>query len=410
MATQISQIPLKTGIMDGAGIKPLTDKIMSKVNDVKMAISNFHASDQIGEMYDIRRLQRMRMEGSGAGRRTFGITDYNWSYQNELTMVDKNGVQQMILQEFQPDPIFDVGKMIDATLQGLQNAFGGQTAPAGTAATTDAKGFLGPFFGSLAAGVAAGSVQPLTELALMKAYYNNERLAIQFPMDLIKKMFPGVYLGTFHLPYFDEYYIESSSDRGDWDMGGSQRVLGSKLSSVLRDSMNIDFPTAPTWKHNVKSGSSGLNNKFYLINDSTENLVKNFKFLHALISGTFWMQLSIMQKSPNIYKVIVPGRFTKWVCDMSCTVTMDGKLRMNQQAAGMVAGQMGAQIGPGTLFPDVYKVDLKITDLAPNHFNNYMDYLVNGDSVSQPGIQQGRAVTNPLDIGKELYKDIGAIL
>lgn len=348
--------------------------------------------------FDIRRLQRMRMQGSDG--RTFGIRDYNWSSENQMTTVNREGVQRMIIQEFQPDPIFDVGKMIDGFVNGLTSAYGGQTAPA-ESASTDAKGFLGPFFGSVAKGVAAGAVQPLTEMYIMQKYYGDAdtgagNVALGFPMDLIKYMFPGVYLGIFHLPYFEEMYLDTSYDRGYWDQGGSQRVLGSKMHDLVKDSMNIDFPTAPTWKHDVKAGSNSFSNKFFLINDTSSNLVKNFKFLHALISGTFWLQMSIMQKSPNVYKVTVPGRFTKWICDMSCTCTMEGKLRTNAQAAGQIGYPKA--ITKDTLFPDVYKVELKFTDLAPNHFNNYMDFLVNGDPITPSGTEQIRKVTNPLDL------------
>jgi hypothetical protein len=269
--------------------------------------------------------------------------------------------------------------------------------------------------GGIVAGAAAGFLAPATEEYLMKQYYDNPQSAIEFPMELIKRLFPGTYLNTFEMPYFDELYMDSTADRGSWSMGGSERVLGTAAKKFVTEMMNIDFPTAPAWEHSIQSGKGfNMKNKFYLINDTTENLVKNFKFIHALMSGTYWIQLSVMQKSPNLYKVVVPGRFTKWFCDIGAVVTMDGKLRTNPDAVSLINNAGGGSLSvknakgestdttfkaikSGTLFPDVYKVEMTITDLTPNHFNQYMDYMINGDTVHNSGDTVTRA-TSPKNL------------
>ena len=366
--------------------------------------------------YDIRRLQRLRNAGGGKDSRYFGIDDYNWSYENSLRMVNKDGVQKMVIYEFQPDPIYDIGKLIDGFFGSVGKAFADKS-PAST--VTDAKGWLGEFMGGIVAGAAQGFLAPATEQLLMKQYYNDPQNAIEFPMHLIKQLFPGVYLNTFEMPYFDELYLDSQPDRGNWTMGGSERVMGKAAKKFVTEMMNIDFPTAPAWDHSIQSGKGfNMKNKFYLINDTTDNLVKNFKFLNAMISGTFWIQLSVMQKSPNLYKVIVPGRFTKWFCDIGATVTMDGKLRMNPAAVGKINNNANVStnninvksgqkfdtsfksLKPTTLFPDVYKVEMAITDLTPNHFNQYMDYMINGDVVPESGQLVERALMPTSDDAK----------
>jgi hypothetical protein len=371
--------------------------------------------------FDIRRLQRLRNAGGGTDNRTFDINSYNWSYENDLRMINKEGVQKMIIYEFQPDPIYDIGKVIDGAFGSWGKIYGDKNVES---VTTDATSWLGGFMTGIVAGAAQGFLAPATEQFLMKQYYDNPQNAIQFPMNLIKKLFPGVYLNTFEMPYFDELYLDSAPDRGTWTMGGSERVLGKAAKKFVTEMMNIDFPTAPSWEHSIQSGKGfNMKNKFYLINDTTDNLVKNFKFLNALMSGTYWIQLMVMQKSPNLYKVVVPGRFTKWFCDISATVTMDGKLRTNPSAVGKInGGQTNVASSAGTnfdasfksiqsttLFPDVYKVELGITDLTPNHFNQYMDYMVNGDTVNVSGQTVEREITNPLSFIDKDFNSISSI-
>ena len=89
--------------------------------------------------------------------------------------------------------------------------------------------------------------------------------------------------------------------------------------------------------------------------------------------------MDILQQSPNVYKITVPGRFIYIFAAMGVKITTVGKLR-KVSSADMKSLQSAAGIrgDPDALFPDAYKIEITIKNLAPNNFNTYMNYLING--------------------------------
>ena len=140
---------------------------------------------------------------------------------------------------------------------------------------------------------------------------------------------------------------------------------------------------APQWKKgSVKK--TNWKNTFHLINDTEENLLRNFKFLNALTSGNYWMQLGFLQQSPNVYDVYCPGRFHQYFCALGVEVKRKGKERENIEVSNELSkmgfkGFLSAE--NAILFPDAYEIEISCADLTPNNFNTYMDHMVGHDKI-----------------------------
>ena len=116
-------------------------------------------------------------------------------------------------------------------------------------------------------------------------------------------------------------------------------------------------------------------------------------------------------QSPNVYNVVVPGRFEIIWANVTMSATMEGKLRKcshmyeelnmhytekNSQKTTQVADGNNSKavrvaysgdafqalkaITPDTLWPDAWKISIKIKDLGVNCFNNYLNYQAYGST------------------------------
>jgi hypothetical protein len=120
-----------------------------------------------------------------------------------------------------------------------------------------------------------------------------------------------------------------------------------------------------------------IENTFYLINNTNENLEKNFKFLQAFFAGTQWLNLyaGVVQSS-NVYNVICPGRFQLMWCSINAKISYAGKLRKNISMTKY--SEKIKSIDIDTLWPDAWKVEITIKSLVPNNYNTHIDYYANG--------------------------------
>ena len=94
----------------------------------------------------------------------------------------------------------------------------------------------------------------------------------------------------------------------------------------------VSIPTSPIYTiDNPQTATYGdIPIDFYLINKNDEYLGKNFEFLHAIFAGTQWMTITQgFIVSPNVYHVLVPGRFMIQWASMTMSIETVGKLRMN---------------------------------------------------------------------------------
>lgn len=124
--------------------------------------------------------------------------------------------------------------------------------------------------------------------------------------------------------------------------------------------------------------ANSLSFDFYLINKNEDWLLKNFQFLHAFFAGTQWLQMPMgFIQGTNVYNVLCPGRFNILWASVGATITCEGKLRKNKFISDKFIGTINS-ITEDTLWPDAWKLDIKVQDLTPNNFNTYINYFVNG--------------------------------
>jgi hypothetical protein len=68
------------------------------------------------------------------------------------------------------------------------------------------------------------------------------------------------------------------------------------------------IPSTPNFKGSLQA-RPGLTSKFYLINKTSIDLVKNYRFLLAFSAGTYSVQMQWgALQSPNVYYVEIPGK------------------------------------------------------------------------------------------------------
>ena len=238
------------------------------------------------------------------------------------------------------------------------------------------------------------------------------RLYQKDPMLRLIRLFTnGYWLNTYELPFYGNNYLEESN-AGKWTQEGSKRSWGEGIATAL-EGFGVYYPTTPNWSLDITSaGRSEISTEFYLINKNEEWLLRNYKFMHALFSGTQFVMLKhCIVQSPNVYNVVVPGRFEIIWANVTMSATIEGKLRKcshmyeelnmhyaekNSQKTTQVADGNNSKavrvaysedafqalkaITPDTLWPDAWKISIKIKDLGVNCFNNYLNYQAYGST------------------------------
>lgn len=203
---------------------------------------------------------------------------------------------------------------------------------------------------------------------------------------------------SYEVPFLSDYFMEADGSSG-WEHNGINMNVGKTMASFL-SGINVGYPVTPNWKYGDSTNPS-CTNAFTLINDTTENLSKNVKFLVHLIPGMMHVLLDLsgsngesggvadtlksvagsyvsMFKSPNVYEVIVPSRFRWLWCTMSAEVSCVGKVYNDRVKLGEGLGaRVNAFSGSEALigFPEAFKVEMKINSMLPQSFNEYYYFL-----------------------------------
>jgi hypothetical protein len=200
------------------------------------------------------------------------------------------------------------------------------------------------------------------------------------PMALVRKLFErGRWLNTYEIPYFGNTYLEAQN-KDKWKIGGLDSQIKSGLNKILKNDLNMDFPTSPQFQAGTmgSNGYTDIQTEFYLINKDSAWLERNFKFLHAFYAGSQWLQLAGgIITGANVYNVLCPGRFNLIWAALSSTITFEGKLRKNIEVSRKLR-KKARSITDDMLWPDAWKVKIAIKDLTPNNFNTYINYFVKG--------------------------------
>ena len=234
--------------------------------------------------------------------------------------------------------------------------------------------------------------QMLNDSTKVAAKKKLQSLIMDIPMELVRNLFSGRYMSEFELPYVSEKtgtYLHAQGDEG-WKGHGPEALIGEGLQQVISNILpTFNFPTTPTWElANESTLPPDVDLNVYLLNESLDDLVRNFQFLHSFLAGAFWTQVGVLQKSPNLYDVRCPGRFHHYFCKMNCEVTYAGKSRSLGAAFSSFEAAVNAEgalksnlkLDQDSLFPDVYKLKIKLSSLMPNNFNTYLDYLIQSDA------------------------------
>jgi hypothetical protein len=295
---------------------------------------------------------------------SFELNSYNWSEDYDPSVIQSDAmlpIQKMILTEFQPDFSYQWGETYEMA--------------AGAAASAAS---MVPMFGDKiqqAAVVALKQTGKSILGNLQNQYISKPDMVVVMPMDFVRGLFAGTYQNAYEVPFFNETYLKADQT-GNWSAGGAVQALGETIAGIMKEAMNVDFPTTPTWQISDVADREAISVEFFLINNSTTALIDNFRFLNSIISGAFWLQMDYVQKSPNVYDVEVPGRFHSYYAALGVEVTHVGKLRTNPDVGKSMNSLKS--LNRDTLYPDAYKMTLNVVDLCPNNFNNYIDYLRDG--------------------------------
>ena len=272
----------------------------------------------------------------------------------------------------------------------------------------------------------------------LDAYYSDQNKYLNNIRDLFTTLTTD-HIMTYELPFLSEYFVEADGEAGWRHMGVSdmKKRVGNVAPTLAR--MNVGYPVTPNWEYSPMVPN--FTYRFHLINDTTRNLENNVKFLVHLVPGMMHVLLSwgttvverqdtgdvvrdtvasanavannllsnymSLFKSPNVYEVMVPGRFRWLWCTLKVDVTYKGKvfhdtIRLGDGFGGKVkAFDDGAGVLVG--FPEMFEVEVSVRSLLPQSFNEYFYFLQ-----SKPdSAHQFRTLTAD-QVESEAYKVAGA--
>lgn len=353
----------------------------------------------------------------------YSLEDIVYStYQTKYT----HNVQKMIIIEKQPQYVFYPNNYFNAGTSMITGAFSAAGYKSG-------KAFKQIMIGA-AKQAGAGTLNTIID-----ARSSGDNNPDGYHVDMtygrgLRTLFDADVIATYEVPYFSNYFLDVDGTQG-WETNGLESVIGDVAKIV--EHAHIGYPVAPIWKYDSKRPSTTC--EFNLLNNDTASLIKNLNFLMALTPGmlhvltqlnnnnrdeildgiktSFGQQtatgeadgkpsidLSINQvgnflvdtvggvvydlakfadmlttsfKSPNVYEIVVPGRFRWLWCTMSMVVENVGKLYNDKVniSGHPVFGSDAELIG----FPETYKVKLAINSLLPQSYNEFCYFTQDGD-------------------------------
>ena len=341
------------------------------------------------------------INGTNASRSFYmSKNDFYWSQNyNEIYLADGNEIehlpiQNIILNEYQPQVNHNLGKqLIDigvSLIDGLAELVASKS-----------KGFGKVALDVIGKGAEVAANQwmvtqinkELVDLSKNPSKLYNQQSwqgdnKIAHPMYYVQRLFTGGrWLNTYQLPFVaggkvKTDYIKNAQNSGNWSIGGlTDSVTDSTIGNkIIQDRISLTIPTAPTFQlqnpNNATYGSFSID--FYLINKNDDYLAKNFQFLHAIFAGTQWLLLKIgAVVAPNVYHVVVPGRFEIPWAGMNMAVQSLGRLRINDYMYARY-GSSVKSVQSDTLWPQVWHLALTINPLTQWNFNTYIDYHSHG--------------------------------
>ena len=226
----------------------------------------------------------------------------------------------------------------------------------------------------------------------------------------IESLIEGPTINTYEIPFFNNMYL-SSSNKDNWSTGSALDSAGS-TAEMINDGFQMNILKHPQWQ-NSNSEGPGWESSFYLINKDLDALQKNFTFINAIFPGTQWVRMKAAKvgsledsglnaaankaydwgtkaaedigvslsyaKSPNVFKVICPGRFIQLFVALDIEVEFVGSVRrmpLHEKIKGV------SMVNENTLYPDAYRVRITARDMTPTCYNVYANFLMGQEEVT----------------------------
>lgn len=330
----------------------------------------------------------------------FYLTDYNWSMNTKelgymgLTVDD---FQSLVVYELQPDRQVSYKKIAEGAIKSLGSAVDEAQKMAGET----------PLIGSLLSTSLVEGISATAVTALRNKFSStvDESRAYASSTKWIDQLLTGYWVGQYEIPFFGNNFLKSDTTSG-WSMGN----LASSNEFLMND-LTFNVQDIPTWKYTPGEGEK-IEVTFFLLNTNFANLMSNLKFLYSFTVGAYWLQeSSISYRTPNLYRLICPGRFTVLYAAMSVNVEYAGKIKKYDEATAkrifglessgssdflpfnrMIAGANSCNI------PEAYKVTVGFKDITPQAFNVISNYLTNNkESRIVPDITSKTISDNPAE-------------
>lgn len=189
---------------------------------------------------------------------------------------------------------------------------------------------------------------------------------------------------TYELPFFSDYFFDADGESG-WRRVGSEAMLGD-IGKMMAKYANVGYPSTPNWEYDPHFPK--LSFKFHLINDTDDHLKQNVRFLTSILPGMMFVLINQTDgktivskmmgditstfKSPNVYEVMVPGRFRWLWSTMSMDIRCVGKIYSGKDALSELANAFNTDLAG---MPEVFEIEVSINSLVPAAFNTYVYFL-----------------------------------
>lgn len=336
----------------------------------------------------------------------FTLNDYKWcdkyNISNKTELHNNDSVPKLILYERQPVKKPDWSKIL-SSVQAIDSIPG-------------VSELLQTALSPIQSGVQIGGS---TYLKSLENEYSSDKGTADKLLDIadLEGLIEGPIVATYEIPFFSNVYLRSNN-RDGWSIGSAIENAG-QLTEIINDGFQLNILKTPQWQNSNTEGMD-WEVELYLLNDTLDNLKKNFQFIHALYPSSQWVRMhgeSIANalkevdttlsdqfstyktlipnalekagkkidtnlafiKSPNVFRVECPGRFLQLFVAIDIAVEYVGNL--NQMPLHEKIQDV-KQIQVGNLYPDAYKVVLSARDLTPNCYNVYAHYLMKREQVT----------------------------
>lgn len=325
----------------------------------------------------------------------FYASDYTWSFNNANLAsygLHPDDFQTITIYEFQPDRQVAWKTIADGALQFLSD----------NTVSQKALSYLES---------ASGLASTTAEYGVKKVLANDSQgqakgTNVKWVNDVMK----GKWVGQYQIPFFSDDFMKAWSAE-NWSMGNAFEG-----KDLLVNNLTLNVQDIPTWKFEQGSPLTWKYN-FFLINDNISSLRNNLKFLMSFISGAYWFQDSTFSyRSPNLYRIICPGRFIQLYTALNIEVSYVGKIKKySKNDASMIFGNSDPRF---TRFltdegacniPEAYKINLMVQDMTPQAFNINANYFTDAKSELIPNIavnMKGSSLTTARADVEQAYRNL----